>query len=228
MSRIAISLFGRLAVSRDGDLLTGLEAGKVQELFAYILINRDGQHLREALASLLWGEVSTAQSKKYLRQTLWQLQVALESGHSATDAPILLINPEWLRVNPGSEFVLDIAIFEEAFALARDTPSQALTNEQIERLEDAVDLYKGELLEGCYQGIPGARPMRCTSTMTRYTICLGAFELPHNVAKVTPTSCSIVCAAPVTPGSCSPRSKSTATALFSGSTTVPAGASWSR
>jgi DNA-binding SARP family transcriptional activator len=160
MSRIAISLFGRLAVSRDGDLLTGLEAGKVQELFAYILINRDGQHLREALASLLWGEVSTAQSKKYLRQTLWQLQVALESGHSATDAPILLINPEWLRVNPGSEFVLDIAIFEEAFALARDTPSQALTNRssgsRMRSISTKVSCWKGAI-----RAFPG--PGRCAA-----------------------------------------------------------------
>lgn len=72
MSPISISLFGKLAVSRDGTLLTGFDAGKVQELFAYVLINRHCQHQREVLASLLWGEISTAQSKKYLRQTLWQ------------------------------------------------------------------------------------------------------------------------------------------------------------
>jgi DNA-binding SARP family transcriptional activator len=151
MSPISICLFGKLAVSRDGKLLTGFEAGKVQELFGYVLINRHCQHLREVLASLLWGEISTAQSKKYLRQTLWQLQAALESGPSATDASVLQITPEWLRVNPDGEFSLDIAVFEEAFALARDTPSQALSSEQIQRLEQAVDLYRGEFLEGCYQ-----------------------------------------------------------------------------
>ena len=38
---------------------------------------------RESLAALLWGENPTAQSKKYLRQALWQLQHALSPQHEA-------------------------------------------------------------------------------------------------------------------------------------------------
>lgn len=151
MPRLTVTLFGGLSVRSNGLDLAGFDAGKVQELFAYVLIHRGRSHLREALAGLLWGESSTAQSKKYLRQTLWQLQNALEPDGCGEHAPTLLIKPEWVRLNPDAELWLDVGAFEEAFAVANRVQSDALSDEHAALLEHAVDLYRGELLEGCYQ-----------------------------------------------------------------------------
>ena len=70
MSQLKISLLGKFSVRRDEGALEGFEGGKVQELFGYLLLNRNRSHPREALANTLWGGSSTAQSKKYLRQAL--------------------------------------------------------------------------------------------------------------------------------------------------------------
>ena len=87
MDRLEISLFGKFNVSHSGRSLLGFESRRVQELFAYILLQPQRPHARETLSSLLWDGNSSKQAKKYLRQALWQLQSALE-GYTAH--PILL------------------------------------------------------------------------------------------------------------------------------------------
>src|SRR4051794_28608068 len=77
MSGINICLFGRFCVKRNEQVLHGLDARKVQELFTYLLLHRGRPQSREGLAGLLWGDHSTTQSRKNLRQALWQLQAAL-------------------------------------------------------------------------------------------------------------------------------------------------------
>ncbi len=79
MSALRICLFGKFCVRRNEQVLDGFDARKVQELFCYLLLHRDHSLPRETLASLLWPDTTTAQSKKNLRQALWQLQSALGS-----------------------------------------------------------------------------------------------------------------------------------------------------
>jgi hypothetical protein len=61
MSRLCITVFGKFDVRCDDEALEGLDTRKVQELFCYLLLNRDQPHSREALASLLWDEDHTDQ-----------------------------------------------------------------------------------------------------------------------------------------------------------------------
>src|SRR5687768_5548803 len=100
MSRLRITLFGKLCLrGRDDQLLAGFDARKIQELFCYLLLHRDHAFPREVLASLLWGDCPTDQSKKYLRQTLWQLQCALERQNETLDERLLHVEPEWVDLN---------------------------------------------------------------------------------------------------------------------------------
>ena len=71
------ALFGKLEMRLNGRHLVGCEARKLQELLCYLLLYRDRPHYRETLAAVLWSDSTTAQSKKYLCQALWQLQAAL-------------------------------------------------------------------------------------------------------------------------------------------------------
>src|SRR4051794_32301631 len=68
---LRVRLLGRFSVERSGRIVPGLEAARVQELFAYLLLNGQRPQPREALATLLWAESSSEQGRKYLRQTLW-------------------------------------------------------------------------------------------------------------------------------------------------------------
>ena len=147
---LSIRLFGSFAVQRDGQYLPGLEAHKVQELLAYLLIYRERPHPRETLAALLWGESTTAQSKKWLRQALWQLQTALDVAKMPGGEGALLTEPDLIQFNARSDVWLDVADFEHAFAQSRGVAGEALDDVVAGCLRDAIALYRGDLLEGWY------------------------------------------------------------------------------
>ena len=147
---LSIRLFGSFAVQRDGQYLPGLEAHKVQELLAYLLIHRGRPHPRETLAALLWGESTTAQSKKWLRQALWQLQSALDAAKPPGSEGALLTGPDLIQFNTRSDVWLDVTDFEHAFALSQGVAGEALDDMIAGCLRDAAALYRGDLLEGWY------------------------------------------------------------------------------
>ncbi|MCA9938275.1 MAG: hypothetical protein KC418_06515 [Anaerolineales bacterium] len=147
MVLLRISLFGKFRVCRDERPVPGIDAGKVQQLFSYLLLHRDRPHAREKLASLFWDSTTTAQSKKHLRQTLWQLQSSLDEAHSAQ---VIHVEPEWVQVNTTDDFWLDVALFEQTFLLAQGTAGRELSADDAQKLRQATQLYQGNLLEGWY------------------------------------------------------------------------------
>jgi len=151
MPLLSVRLFGKISVQYDERIVTGLDACKVRELFCYLLLYRQSPHPRESLAALFWGDSSTAQSKKYLRQALWELQTTLNGHPHPGHDGILLVEPEWVRLNPAAELWLDAAVFEQAFGLARGVAGSALDARRVEALQGAAQLYHGDLMEGCYQ-----------------------------------------------------------------------------
>ena len=150
MSTFNFQLFGRFTLQRDAQPLKGLEAYKEQELLSYLLIYRNRHHPRETLASLLWSDTSTSRSKKYLRQALWHMQSALE-GKEIISPQIFLIEHDWVQLNLPSECSLDVAVFEHAFAATQGVPGKLLDSSGAALLKNAVELYKGDLLDGWYQ-----------------------------------------------------------------------------
>lgn len=151
MDTLRISLFGRFQIERGGETLTDLYPRKLQELFCYLLLYRDCPHPRETVATVLWGDSSTAQSKKYLRQALWQFQTAMNSRNRESEPCVLLVDPDMLCVNPAAGLWLDVDVFERAIARTQGTAGADLDPQQVQALCDAVDLYWGDLLEGWYQ-----------------------------------------------------------------------------
>src|SRR5262245_60652547 len=134
MATLRIQLLGKLQMRWDHTTILGLEVRKVQEFFCYLLIHRQQAHSREALASLLWSECSTAQSKTYLRKALWQLQTALSLAHGEGRPPILLAGPERIQLNPQADLWLDVAVLESAFAAVRHRPGMGLDGEEVTAL----------------------------------------------------------------------------------------------
>ncbi len=149
---LRIRLFGKFYAAQGDQVLTGLDARKIQELFCYLLLYRDRPHPRETLAGHLWGESSTVQSKKALRQAIWHLQSALDGPEGAPRAvPILLVDPEWISINPAADIELDVCQFEEICTELSAVLGVELTVPQAEQLRAAVELYQDDLLIGCYQ-----------------------------------------------------------------------------
>jgi DNA-binding SARP family transcriptional activator len=150
---LEIRLFGQVSVRQGGQPLSDLSA-KALELLCYLLLHRERGHSRETLAGVLWPEASDSLSKKYLRQTLWQLHSTLVSragDGQANGEALLTLDPGWVRVNPNAGWWLDVADFEQAYRLCRETSGWDLTDPQAHALEAAVALYRGDLIETWYQ-----------------------------------------------------------------------------
>lgn len=149
MMTIYISLFGKLNARYGEQGPIGLEAGKAQELFCYLLLHRDRPQAREILASQLWGNYcTTPQSRKYLRNSLWQLQSTLNRYQDVVGSGLLLVEPDWIQLQTIPALWLDVAVFEEAYTAVRGKPGREVTRENAEALVRAADLYRGHLLEG--------------------------------------------------------------------------------
>jgi DNA-binding SARP family transcriptional activator len=101
---------------------------------------------------MLWSQRAPAQSKKYLRQTLWQVHSALAAhGQDGEDASLLLVDDEWIRCNPSCDLWLDVAVFEGAYDQAQGIAGSDLDETRSDGLRAAVQLYSGDLLQGCYE-----------------------------------------------------------------------------
>jgi DNA-binding SARP family transcriptional activator len=139
---VRMRLLGRVSIEQDGQPPTDLPA-KALELLSFLLLHRDRAHSREELAALLWRDAGAALARKYLRQTLWQLQSALA-------AELLLLRSGWVRIDPDADWWLDVDAFERAWEASRDVAGAGLTGMQAHELEEAVVLYRGDLIDGSY------------------------------------------------------------------------------
>ena len=151
MSSVNICLLGKFSVQRNAEEVHGLHSGKVKELFCYLLLHRNRPHAREVLAAQLWGDCTTSLSKKYLRQTLWQLQQCLQQAEEEEQERFLQADLEYVRLNTHQDVAIDVATLEKASAKASGIAGERLDEEMARMLGEAVTCYQGELLEGSYQ-----------------------------------------------------------------------------
>jgi DNA-binding SARP family transcriptional activator len=150
IDRIHVFLLGKFNAARGEKAVDGLEAQKVQELLCYLLIYRNRPHVREKLADLLWQNSSSAQSKQYLRHTLCQLQAALENKHDAAET-LISVESDWIQLNSAVDHWSDIQQLEQAFTLTQNQRGRELDEGQAQTVQQAVQLYRGDLLENWYQ-----------------------------------------------------------------------------
>jgi DNA-binding SARP family transcriptional activator len=151
MAELTVHLFGKFSLGADRPEALSLPGGKTQELFFYLMLHRHQLHSREAMAALLWPECSTVKSKKNLRQALWQLQSALAGFTKNGKCELLKIDAESIHMNGDKSMTVDVSVFEHAYEQVCGIASKALDAGQAKVLQRAIDLYRGDLLEGCYE-----------------------------------------------------------------------------
>jgi DNA-binding SARP family transcriptional activator len=151
MDTFDVRLFGRLIIRHENGEPVNLTSPKVQELFCYLVLQRDRPHPRETLLDLFWRNSPVAQARRSMRQALWQLQSTLAAFRPPPIDRFILASTEWIQVNPNAKLHTDVATFERAFNPVKATPGDHLSEQQACALERAVELYQGDLLEGWYQ-----------------------------------------------------------------------------
>jgi DNA-binding SARP family transcriptional activator len=151
MALLTVRLFGRLNVRLGDKNLDSLPGGKIQELLCYLLLHIGELHSRETLAALFWPDCTNVKSKKYLRQALWQLKTSLKSGLDDSNPEILLTDSKSVHLTHEEPVWVDVAAFEKACNQAKGLSWEQFDASTVNELHRAVELYRGDLLEGCYQ-----------------------------------------------------------------------------
>lgn len=134
-----VQLLGPPLIKNARDSLTQFKSRKVAALLFYLAIT-PGQHRRMYLADLLWSEASEDKALSNLRYALWNLRQVL--GELPVHGGRLNIS-----FQPSNDIWIDVNAFRELLKTA-DTNANAITPEIATRLQQAVDLYRGELLAG--------------------------------------------------------------------------------
>src|SRR5262245_47253036 len=132
MARVILELLGGFSVRVDDGPALSRGTRKAQALIAYLAIPPGRAHSRDKLANLLWGDAGEEQARQSFRQTLVTLRRALP----AAQPPILVVDMDTLTLDPAAVEV-DVQTFERLAA-----------GETATVLEQAVALYRGDLLEG--------------------------------------------------------------------------------
>lgn len=150
MAEIRVRLFGKFSAERNGGIIEGMQARKVRELFSYLLIFRNHPQPREVICEILWGNQPASKAKKYLRQALWRLQLALNNAANS-NKPEIVADSDWIQISPSASFRLDIREFEQVFNTFSAKDPRELSSKDSKTIGSAINLYRGDLLEGWYQ-----------------------------------------------------------------------------
>ena len=151
MAVLRVHLFRDFSIELDGAGLSGLENRKFKELLAFLLVYHARPHRREALMNLLWKDASAEKSRRNMRQLLWQLQHYFDFWFVDPAQRLLLVEGEWLRVNPQAAIWCDVSHFLAVYRRVQGQEWYELTHQLAQELRETVNLYRGGLLEGCYQ-----------------------------------------------------------------------------
>ncbi len=103
------------------------------------------------MADLLWDEADTDQPNRCLRKTLCQLRAALDSQTEPLSDHVMLIEPEWVGINPQAGVWLDVDLFERAYNHVQGIPGKELDPPDVQTLKSAADIYRGGLQQSWYQ-----------------------------------------------------------------------------
>jgi predicted ATPase/DNA-binding SARP family transcriptional activator/Tfp pilus assembly protein PilF len=150
MSQLSICLLGPFQVTLDAQPVTGFGYDKVRALLAYLAVEAESLHRREALAALFWPDQSPKLARQSLRQSLSTLRRAIKD--QSTSPPFLLVEGDTIQFNRSSDFWLDVDVLQahlvEASGHTHIHPSVETCQTCIQSLEKAVALYQGDFLEG--------------------------------------------------------------------------------
>ena len=129
--------------------IDGFPTKKATHLLAYLMLHADRSHSRELLAEAIGGTEFINDPRKGVRQELWVIRAALRGDGIDPDRFIESHGEDiaFFR-NPG--FRLDVDCFENAVASVKQPKGQKLTLEEVDELERALELYRGDLLPGIY------------------------------------------------------------------------------
>ena len=145
MSTLQIELLGGLRLTYNAQPVTTVHAPRLQEMLAYLLLQRTSPQPRARLAAIFWPE---AKSESQARTNLRNLHNLLRKALPAID-DFVHADGDMLQWNLQAPFTLDLIHFAEARHRAEEAYHQGELDRAQHILQEAVDRFGGDLLPEC-------------------------------------------------------------------------------
>ena len=152
---LRVHLFGHARVLLDAAPLPATGRPKTLPLFAYLLLNRQANLQREAVAAALWPDAELGEGRANLRRHLHYIDAML--APACTEKTWLIRTATTLRWNPSLPLWLDVAEFERLSADPRGAAEAVAVYEGdlLPNLDEPWLEYERERLRGAYAGCLG-------------------------------------------------------------------------
>jgi DNA-binding SARP family transcriptional activator len=142
----SIRLLGDFVLLANDTPISNLDGSRLQSLLAYLALHRGVPQARSRIAYALWPDSTDAQAHTNLRNALFKLRQALPEIET-----FLVVERQTLCWQPDTLWSLDIQDFERAITQADQARHAQDQATERQALEEAVKLYRGNLLPGCYE-----------------------------------------------------------------------------
>lgn len=119
------------------------------ELLAFLITHPGRPHARSILANMFWPDLLEAQARQYLNTHISRLRQLIHSESIS----YFLTDKQTIEFNSVAPFYLDIADLEQYVALIKNQNGveiTALSFEMVICLQRAIELYRGDFMEGYY------------------------------------------------------------------------------
>ncbi|HEX8243601.1 MAG TPA: BTAD domain-containing putative transcriptional regulator, partial [Longimicrobium sp.] len=144
---LCIRLFGSLELVRGGRRLPPFPTRKSRSVFCYLLLHAGRMKPRDVLTGTFWGDQEDGGARRQLSTELWRIRRVLAADR---DAVGLRVEEDavGIQLHPGAQ--VDTVAFEQMLCAAARRRPEELTPAQARALEDAVAMYRGDLLQEVY------------------------------------------------------------------------------
>jgi DNA-binding SARP family transcriptional activator len=126
-------------------VVTGIESDRGRALLAYLATESGQAHRRESLAALLWPNADKVTASQNIRRVIYNLRQTLEGEEEGS---VLLVTRHDVQFNSAAGHRVDVVVLSNLFEFTTTHPHERVDACRvcIERLREAVNVYKGEFL----------------------------------------------------------------------------------
>ncbi|MFC1996549.1 diguanylate cyclase domain-containing protein [Chloroflexota bacterium] len=145
--RLRLSLLGSFRCLVEGkDVSAEFRTKKERALLAYLAVESDRKHQRDALGELFWPGKPEGYARMNLRQALSGIRRAIQVEDGLE---FLMISDEFIRFNSSNDTEVDCMLFDRVYDKTSSHQHQNIENcpDCVAALGDLISLYRGEFLE---------------------------------------------------------------------------------
>lgn len=146
---IDIVLLGQFCVTGQGGRVADLHTRRGAELFAFLVLEAGRMFHRARLAEQFWDHLPEARGRRALNTELWRIAAALRAVGVDTDAALVRRSQE-VGFYRQSDHRIDVDRMTQAMEIVTTADPAEAPADDIARVERAVELYRGDLLESVY------------------------------------------------------------------------------